>query len=145
MTDFIIDKQTGTFHLTEDFSFAGGTFEADLCRHFKLEATTCNRNLSYITVQNVIIGNFHFNFTFTFQNSALDNFLFKVSDGPFPKNYQAPQSDWGYSAAEIKLFEFNKQWLKQQVGVEDNFSWGTVKAIWQPLSGGAIIYLQYDY
>lgn len=141
----IIDRQSGKFQLTDDFSVSASSSELEVCKHFRLESIKHPKtNFSYLIAKDVVIDNFHFKLNFSFKNAALECILFKVHDGPFPENYKAPESDWGYSEEEMALFEYQYSWLVEQVGEQTKFPWGEIKAMWQPLAGGAIIYLQYN-
>lgn len=140
----IIDVQTGKFQIFEHFAVTHSTTEDELCAHLKdIPFTKTMNNFIFISVQNIVIDTDYLYFVFKFKNNKVQNILFKVNNGPLPSNYKAPESDWGYSEEEMQLFDYQKNWLEQQVGTCKKFVWGKVEAMWQPLSGGAIIYLQY--
>lgn len=144
MQQAIINKETGAFRLSDDFSVNKDSSYANVLVFFNEQNTHTDdykNGWTIIRITDHFIQDHYFNITFRFENGLLKSIDFILSATPYSQSTDS-WDNWSYDK-EMQGKQRYDKWLTTQVGGARNFHWGSASAWFDERGGGSSITLRY--
>lgn len=139
------DLIDGSFSLAPDFAVNGETKIENLLKFLDRPADEeLIRNEWYnVEIRNIMIGDWYFIAHFSFKNGILSRFRFYIKKTEFITSSNGFDETNLYAKEEAKL-EMYEEWLKNEIGSQRVFNWGSINAAFDHQSISAYMYVVYN-
>lgn len=139
----MIDKENGHLNITNDIELApNDSFEkiSNLRLGEIQEVRDMKNGYKWLDTKNVKIDNEYFIFSFGFNNEKFEMLDFVVDNKRF--DLRETWDNWTEEKERVKEQKF-KEWVRDKLGHDGQFSWGQVFAGLDPKGGASSIFIKY--